>query len=529
MKRLFTALLVVVMIAALVGCGAPSSSAPPPSGNGSGTSSSETPSGPPAANPKKDTLVIGSYMDPTDLDPHNQNLQWSHTYKAQMYETLIIADSEGIKPNLAESWEWKDDTTLIIHLKKGVQFHNGYGEMKASDVLFTIGLIRQSNYSSMAVSYVDLEKSSAPDDYTVELVLTSPFAAQMNYFNWPLTAIVSEAGYKDNNGDYSKVSVGTGPYKLVNWVKDSQVVMTKHDDYWEEGKPIIPNLTFRVIPEGTTRTLELESGGVDVSLTLSMVDVDRLEARNDTYVMRGPSMQMWQLFLNTKNEHLAKYNVRKAICMAIDWEPAIAASFGASGIPASSYLAPGVEGYVSFEHLPYDPDGARALLAQEGYKDGDINLTFYTSNTEVRTNFCEVIQAFLLDIGINAEVKPMEQAAFVDAYLASEHDMTHFGYTAVTMEAGKVLPYYQSNNIYNATISWKNQEFDDLVNRARVNINEQERVQQYIDAQKILFDSLASYPCMQPIILAGVRSNVTGFELEGSFEVHRFKNAYFTE
>jgi peptide/nickel transport system substrate-binding protein len=482
-----------------------------------------------AANPAKDTLVIGSYMDPVDLHPHNHNLQWSHTIKSQMYETLIIADSEGVKPNLAESWQWEDDTTLVINLKKGVKFHNGYGEMKASDILFTISLLKVSNYSTMAVEYVDMEKSFAKDDYTVVLKLTGPFAAQMNYFNWPLTAIVSEAGYKANDGDFSKQSIGTGPYKLAKWVKDSEVVMVKHDEYWEEDKPHIPNLIFRVIPEATTRTLELESGGIDVALTLSTVDVARLEARNDTYVMRGPSMQMWELFFNFKNEHLAKYNVRKAICMAIDWAPAIMASFGDSGIPASNYLAPGVEGYVKFDPISYDPEGARALLAGEGYKDGDITITFFTSNTEVRVKFCEVIQGFLQDIGINVQVKPMEQAAFVDAYLGSEHDLTHFGYTAVTMEAGKVLPYYQSSNIYNATVSWHSPEFDKLVDDARVNINEQERVSRYVKAQQMLFDNLVSYPCMQPIILAGVRSNLTGFELEGSFEVHRFKHAYFTE
>ena len=515
MKRLLSALIALSLAVTLVGCG----------GGGSSSSQNVEVTGP--SDP--DTLTVGVYTDPIDLNPTNQNDQFSQMIKSQMYETLVTMDAEGnLQPNLATEWAYTDDYTLEIKLRQGVQFHTG-GEMKASDVIFSLKLMSESSFANLATGHIDLEQTTAVDDYTVRIVMTDPFAAQINYFNWPLTAIVSEEGYNQINGDYSSQSIGTGPYQLVSYVKDSEVKMVGFDNYWEEGKPYIKNLNFRVIPEGTTRTLELESGGIDVATTLNIMDVDRLESSAATAVLKEPSYQMFYLFFNLDNEYLSDYNVRRAICMAVDWENAVPAAFGDSGVFEPAYVAEGVEGYIRMDPLPYDPEAAKQLLTDAGYSDGEITIEMITSNMEARVRLCEMIQASLGQIGINMEMTQMETSAFYNAYLGSEHDITMLGYFAMTGEAGKVLPYFQSDNIFNATMNWTNPEFDQLVSEAVTTIDTDTRVSLYEQAQQMIYDELVAYPILQNVLLVGTRSYVKGLELDPSFECHKFKNVYFEE
>lgn len=525
-KAVIGLLLIIVLVSlyAYVG-GNDTSSGSAPGNTSGGISVNE---GESSSGAIKDKLVVGVFTDPIDLNPTFQNDQFSQMVKRQMYETLVIMDQDGnLSPGLATEWEYVDDTTLIIKLRQGVEFHSG-GELKATDVLFTFKLMSESDFAELGARHIDLPNCEALDDYTVKVKLTKPFAAQINYFNWPLTAIVSEAGYNKIIGDYSKMSIGTGPYKLVRYVKDSEIVMKAHEDYWEDGKPGIPNLVFRVIPEATTRSLELESGGIDVAMQLSMMDVDRLEANQNMAVLRKPSYQMFYIFFNQKhNKYMRDYNVRKAICMAVDWQAAIPAAFGASGQFAPAYVAEGVEGYIEMTPLPYDPDGARKLLKDSGYADNKIEINMYTSNMETRVKLCEMIQAFMAEIGISMKITTLETAAFYNAYLSSEHDMTMLGYFAMTGEAGKVLPYFQSNNIFNATMTWSNPEFDKLVSEAVVEIDTATRIKKYQQAQNLIYDELVSYPILQNVLLVGTRSNVKGLVLDSSFEAHQFKNVYF--
>jgi len=528
-RKIISIALALVMVISICACGTGTYNAGEPTANGgSANASSGGSSASSGSGGAKDTLVVGAYSDPVDLNPQSQTSQYSQQIKCQMYETLVDMDNDGvIHPNLATEWEWEDDTTLILKLRQGVKFHTG-AEFTAKDVLFTFKMMRESDYAQLGVQYMDLDKTEAVDDYTVKVVLTEPFAAQLNYFNWPLSAVISADGYEQADGNFSKMSFGTGPYKLVSYVKDSEVVMTKHDEYWEDGKPHIPNLTFRIIPEETSRTLDLESGGIDVAINLSIMDVDRLDADPNMTVLRQPCYNMTNIFYNTKNNAALKdYNVRKALSMAVDWDAAIPASYGANGIPGTAYVAEGVEGHISFDPLPYDPEGARRLLQDAGYSDGEIVLDMYTSNMEIRVKLCEIMQAYLAEIGVKMNVVVMENAAWHDAFLNGEHDMMIMGYFGVTGEAGKVLLYFLSDNSFNATMNWEKPEFDALAKDAMTDINAETRIEKYRQAQQMIYDDLAAYPILQSVLLVGTRANVKGLTLNAPYEQHKYKDVYF--
>lgn len=534
-RRMLSIFLVAAMLFSLCACGGSgtegggetAAAGGDASSSDGSASSGDTGASSSSGGAAKDTLVVGAYSDPVDLNPQNQTSQYSQQVKCQMYETLVDMDNDGIiHPNLATEWEWEDDTILILKLRQGVKFHTG-GEFTAEDVLFTFQKMRESDYAQLGVEYMDLEQTVALDDYTVKVVLTEAFPAQVNYFNWPLSAIVSKEGYEQAGGDFSKMSFGTGAYKLVSYVKDSEVVMEKHDGYWQEGQPHIPNLTFRIIPEETSRTLDLESGGIDVAINLSIMDVDRLEANPDMTVLRQPCYNMTNIFYNQlNNEALQDLNVRKALSMAVDWNAAIPASYGAGGDPATAYIAEGVEGYIGFDPLPYDPEGAKQLLEAAGYGEG-LTLDIYTTNMEIRVKLCEIMQAYFAEVGVTLNVVTLENAAFHDAFLNGEHDLMIMGYFGVTGEAGKVLTYFLSDNSFNATMHWKNAEFDALTKAAMSELDAETRIQQYRQAQQLIYDDMAAYPILQMVLLVGTRANVKGLTLNAPYEQHKYKDVYF--
>lgn len=513
-----------LIIVCFTGCSGSGTSEPAAAG-----AASTGGSAPPPAADGKDTLVIASYSDITDLDPNNIDAQSSHVVKRQMYETLISIDSEGnLIPVLAESWEFADDTTMMIHLRENVKFHTG-GTLKASDVLFSLNRMRESSYASTAVQYIDLDKSEAVDDLTVKLVMTQPLAAQMNYFNWGVTEISSEDGYNQIGGDFSKGSIGTGPYKFVSYVKDSEVKMTKFDDYWEEGKPHIDNLTFRFITEATTRSLELESGGVDVTLGLPYLDVERFSNNPDTYVLRQLGTQMFYFGHNFKNPVLAAdVNVRKAMFMAVDWPGAVQASFGASGEVAQGFLAHGIEGYLAKDDIPFDPEGARKLLDESGFTPEELTFSLYTSNNETFVRLAEIVQASLAEVGVTMEIKALEEGAWEESLMNGDHDFTFCQFSALTMEASKSLTWFTSTTPWHKAFSWDNTDFDVLVSEGSATLDQAKRVELYQEAQQMIYDDAVAWPVLNICVLVGARSNVQGLVLDGTFESHMFKNVYFS-
>jgi len=305
-------------------------------------------------------------------------------------------------------------------------------------------------------------------------------------------------------------------------------VLEAFDGYWEEGKPIIPNLIFRIIPEESTRTLELESGGIDVALNLADTAVERLRQNPKLTVLTQPSYSLTYNFFNMKNKYLSDYNVRKAIYMAVDWPSMVSAAYGPRGAFPDAFLAPGVEGSLKTDFLPaYDPEGAKQLLRDAGYADGQIQLNMYTSNMEVRVKMCELMQAFLREVGINMNVVINESSAWQEAWLNSEHDMVPIGFYAFTGEASRVLNIWHSSNVFNPATGWHDPEYDRVLEEAMAEIDTATRIKKFQEAQQMILDQLVSFPVSQGIILTGTQSYVKGLVLDPSFERHMFKNVYF--
>ena len=475
----------------------------------------------------RDILIVGTSRDPGLLDPNETNLQMVQAVNKQIYETLFSRGDDGtLQPLLAESWEYEDDCTVVVHLRKGVKFHNGE-EMKASDVLFSLRRASTKGSSSPAVSSINFEKSFAVNDYTLKLITDEVYVPMLDYLNWPLTAIYSENAYNDAGGDFSKCAIGTGAYKLKKYVSGDRIEFEAFEDYW--GEPAhIKNLIMRIIPEASSRTMELETGGVDIIYEVAATDITRLENNPDTTIYRDASLCPQLLLINTSHKPFDDVRVRKAIAYAIDRETAMRVAYNGTGIVATGYCSPEVRDFAEdVKPYEYDPGKAKELLAEAGYPNG-FSATIHTDTGAERSALTENIANQLAQVGINLEIISMEPVAYQAMFPDNLHDMHINGLTCTTGEGDKAFRWFTSSHPSgNNFCHWGNKEYDEIIDQAVKTLDDDARKELYHKAQQMIHDDCIYIPLLVKEIISASRSNVKGFENDISYECPLLKNVYF--
>ena len=183
-------------------------------------------------------LRVGMQTDPVGLDPHTTNATATRNMLENVYDTLLMFDSSlQIVPGLAESWEASDDgLTWTFKLRPGVTFHNG-DPLRASDVVFSLNRIKDPGVASpRSGDFAVVESVTAPDDETVVITLSEPFSPLLSKLAQSLNVIVSEAVTRANDGDLNAAVVGTGPFRFVEYLPQTRLVLEKNENFWGEGR-----------------------------------------------------------------------------------------------------------------------------------------------------------------------------------------------------------------------------------------------------------------------------------------------------
>ena len=476
----------------------------------------------------KDTLIVGTPQDPANFDPNDNAIQMVWAFKKNIYETLVTLENDGtIAPMLAESWEYSDDNMEItFHLRQGVKFHNGE-EMTAEDVLFSYQRASEMANASPSFTMVDWDNTRVEDDYTFVLATTQVYVPQLNYLAFPLTAIFSKKAYEESNGDFFAAPIGTGPYKVANYVSGDTYELEAHEDYWEEGKPYIKHVIFRVITEATNRTSELETGGVDLIYEAPAADIERLSENEDVVVYRDVSLNTNFILFRCDHAPFDNELLREAVAYAVDIPTAIATAYKGTGVPATGWCSPSIAGYADIGVYEQDLDKARELLAQAGYPDG-FSCKLYTDTTAERRDLAEIFQNQLGEIGIDCEVISMEPVAYQGMYARGEHDMMLYGLTITTAEGDKAFRWWHSENTMGQQFdAWSNEEYDRLLDEAAATTDEAARNELYLQAQEILKDACVVVPTVHREILSAASANLMGFVNDLGYESPLLKNCYF--
>ncbi len=507
----------------LTGCGGSGS------GNGGGSSSGgESQSSETAA--KKDELIIAITGNPTTFDPHGKNDANSMSGRRQIYEGLtLITPSMEIEPCLAESWEYTDDTHITFHIRQGVKFSDG-NEMKASDVEYSLKRAYEGNFATVFMAAFDLENSKATDDYTYELALKYPSGTVLQALAYPCVGVTEESVVSGLSADdVATKCPGTGPFKFESWAEGDRVTLVKNENYWGDCA-CNDKIVLRIIPETSSRVVEVETGAVDIAYDVAITDINRYKDDPNISTYRKTTTFLTYIGMNCSKAPFDNPLVRQAVGHCINRDEFVEMVWGGQGTPATSIVTESLYGYSSdVELLSYDPAEARKLLAEAGFPNG-LDTTIWVRDQQVFMDAGEALANQLKEGGINAQVKVVEWASLLVDLENKQLDIYIMNLGVPTGDAGDGLyRYFASASPFSSnTAFYSSAEFDELITKANQETDEAKRLELLKECQQFAINDAPWIPLLNNESLFISKSTVQGLDLHPTTYQY-FKDVYVTE
>ena len=443
-----------------------------------------------SAKPDGQTLVMLIESSPTNLDPRVGLDAYSARIDALIFDGLVArGDDLNVVPDLAERWDIPDPLTYVFHLHRGVRFHDGR-PLTSRDVKWTLDSLLQGKIrSTKASNYRFVDRIDAPDEATVIFHLKAPDSPLL----WNLADAVMGIVPYGSGEEMTQHPIGSGPFKFVSAETDREVALERNDDYWGEKAKLL-RVRFAVIPDETTRALELRKGSGDIAINALTPDtVVTLEKDPNLAVTSGPGTRLAYLAFNLRDPILKDARVRQAIAYAIDRQPMIEYLWRGEAQPARSVLP--VQSWAYNGAVPaYDHDVNRAnqLLDAAGYPAVNgvrFHLTMKTSTDENTRLMVAVMQQQLREAEIALDIRSFEFATFFAdvqhgafqmyglRWIGGNEDPDIFEYA---FHSAKFPPNGANRGYYS------NPRLDALVDEARQAIDPNVRKPLYAEVQSIL-------------------------------------------
>lgn len=373
-----------------------------------------------AAAAEESTLrVSSSSADVSTLDPHRATSTTDKGAVSWMFNGLVrfppgSADPAALEPDLAESWERSDDgLTWTFHLRDGVRFHGDWGALTADDVVYSLRRAADPGRSSFAGSYEALDAVEAIDPRTVRITLKHPVPSLLGLLaDYHGGNIVSRKAAEELGDTFGTRPVGTGPFAFAEHVTQQYVKLVAHDGYFR-GRPKIDTILYRFIASDSSRQLAFAGGELDLFYgKREQRWVDAAREQEGTVVDIFEPAEFRTLHLNRAIPPLDDIRVRQAITHAIDVDEIVRFVGADVAVPGCSVVPPGYLGEdCAAGTYPYDPEKARALLAEAGHADG-LTLKAVVSSTSSQLPIMEVIQAQLAKVGITLDMNVVDHSTY---------------------------------------------------------------------------------------------------------------------
>lgn len=480
----------------------------------------------PFAAEAKDTVTIIHQADAKVMDPAAQNDVVSQMACNAIYDNLVYVDTKGgLHPMLAERWEVSGDLDYVFYLRKGVRFHNGE-ELKADDVKFSIDRALTPLGAPVKNVMQHIDSAKIVDDYTVVIRLKHPYTPFIAAIFNTVGCIVNRKAVEEAGDNYGMQPIGTGPFKFESWTKGDRYTLTRFDGYWGD-KPKYAKLVVRSVPEPTSRAIELESGGADISFPLAQTDMKRIEENPRLDLIRSMTNGVVYMGFNTAKPPFDNVNVRRAINLALDTEGIHKAVWRGVGRVPRSPVAPNIKYSYDSRYPRHEQniEEAKRLLKEAGVEG--LKCQIWSNERKERVNSATIIQAQLADIGIDAEIKVLEWGAYLEGLKKKEHDMFILGWAATVDPEFALTINLQTGMPLNYTF-FSNPELDALLEKGRQIADGAEREAVYKKAQDIVNDQVPWVYLYIEETLAGKQKNIKGFHLLPSI-VHEVRGIYFED
>ncbi len=489
------------------------------------------------------TLVYCSEGSPEGFDPalYTSGTTFDASSKP-VYNRLVefVRGKTEVQPGLAESWSVSDDgLEYTFKLRPGVKFHSSDGftptrDFNADDVIFSFD--RQMNPDNPFNAYVDgasweyfngmsmpdlIKSIEKVDDLTVKFVLNrqeAPFIANMAM---DFASILSKeyADSLSSKSDLNQKPIGTGPFQFVAYQPDAVIRYKANADYWG-GKQPIDDLVFAITTDASVRMQKLTAGECQVMPYPNPADIQALKDNPDVQMLEQQGLNVGYLAYNTQQKPFDNPKVRKALNMAINKQAILDAVFQGAGQAAKNPIPPTMWSYDdSIQDDPYDPEGAKAMLAEAGVKDLSMKIWAMPVQRPYNPNarrMAELMQADFAKIGVNVEVVSYEWGEYLQRSKAVDRDgAVLLGWTGDNGDPDNFLAVLLGCDAVGGSnrAQWCNEEFDSVIKKAKAG-SQEERAALYKQAQAVFKREAPWATIAHSVVFMPMSKKVSGYVMD---------------
>ena len=461
----------------------------------------------PATTRESAPLSIAIGTDALTLDANNYKATTDLVVDRLIYDGLVSFGLDmKIVPGLAEKWTQVDPTTWKFELRKGVKFTDGT-DFNSDAVKFSLERAAKSPTGTGFVGAIDHVET--PDAHTAVLKLKKPFAPLLRHLATPVAGIVSPTAVQKDPEHYGEHPVGTGQFKLDAWTRNQEIRLVRNDGWWG-GKVPLPQVTFKIYPDESSRYLAFKAGQVDVIDSPPPQKVSEIKSDPNLTVVTGPATRDLRLGFNVQDPALKDPALRKAISEAIDTKSLV--NYVAEGL-----ARPITEGFIMPEILHTNPpivttyDAAKAQQDLTKYKGLKLQLWTPQGRYLRDKEIAEAIQQMLNKAGLQVDVKVMDGGAYLKALGNHEGQMFIIGWGFTTGDpAIAMFQNFQSKSAFNYA-NLQDPQFDQWLNQAEVEQDQAKRDALYVQMEKYLNDNAVMLPIYHKLNFYGISKRVHNF------------------
>jgi peptide/nickel transport system substrate-binding protein len=468
------------------------------------------------------TLAAAAELDPVSLDPHtNSNFSACQAYD-HIYESLTMYDEKtNVVPALAQSWEITNNgKTYTFKLRPNVKFHDGQ-TMTAEDVKYSIDRVLDPKTASPWRSWLaSIQEIKVVDPLTIQMNLEAPYPLLGSFAGMRASGIIPKGLAERENLKIK--GIGTGPFKLVEYVPQDRIVYARNPDYWDKPLPYLDGMMFKVLNEDNARLAALRAGQVQYAF-LSAPMATQLEGAPGIGVARSPFAWVVLHYINRRNKPLSDPRVRRAMRMAVDTNEVIQKAVFGAGVPSGPVPTGYGDWFLDPKTLPYvkaDVEGAKKLLAEAGYPNGGFKIEIKCSPQYpefVATTL--VVQESLKKLNIEVTATQMEWGAFVAENAKSNASCGKEG-ADIYASANTFRPdpdgflylyFHSKGNLNKGGCDTPDAKLDGLLTEARQITNHGERRRLYEEIQRIALRDSLDWWWYAKYNIEGVSSKLQGY------------------
>jgi peptide/nickel transport system substrate-binding protein len=446
------------------------------------------------ASPSNTRATIAQGVDPTTLDPVQQRETTTQNVLLHLYDTLLQRspdDPKSIVGNLVENYEMTDDVTMALALKPGVTFSDG-SPLTSADVVYTFDyLLGRGDFTEPGIAayqFGTIDSVEADGDLGVTIKTSAPDPLLTSRLT--TLYVIKDGVLADDPEILASEPLGTGPYTLDTWERNSQVVLTAREDY-HGGAPSIQTVVFRTIPEDSSRLAALKAGDADLITNVPADNVEEIEASGTATVEEVPSTRIASIWLNAiDGGPLAEPKVRLALNHAVDVDGIITHVMSGYGQRVATFVPEYFDGYdPEIQPLAYDPEKARSLLAEAGQDGGfEVTLMVPEGRYPFATEVAQAMIPYFEEVGVTLKLNTVEFGVFASATQARDIGDGFYG-----AWGNSFFNPLDELNVAVVTgddgFSWySNKEVDRLTAEAGSTLDEAERTRILSEIQKLLLE-----------------------------------------